>query len=144
MAHSSLRFGIGRFTTEAEIDYVVDKMVSVVERLREMRYVFHITLLDPLLTSGLALCGRWSRRVSTSTPLTGLNTSRRVFMLHCRVSFNLSRSRRRGFCLDHCRVLCIMKITVNCNMITPHFSACFFYPCPTASCIAQVPPACSS
>lgn len=39
MAHSSLRFGIGRFTTEAEIDYVVDKITSVVQRLRDMRYV---------------------------------------------------------------------------------------------------------
>ncbi|OJT08679.1 Cysteine desulfurase, mitochondrial [Trametes pubescens] len=36
MAHSSLRFGIGRFTTEAEIDYVVDKITSVVQRLRDM------------------------------------------------------------------------------------------------------------
>ena len=38
MAHSSLRFGIGRFTTEAEVDYVVEKIVAVVERLREMRW----------------------------------------------------------------------------------------------------------
>ena len=37
MAHSSLRFGIGRFTTEAEVDYVVEKIVSVVQRLRDMR-----------------------------------------------------------------------------------------------------------
>jgi cysteine desulfurase len=36
MAHSSLRFGIGRFTTEAEIDLVVDRIVSVVSRLRDM------------------------------------------------------------------------------------------------------------
>ncbi|KAK4689785.1 cysteine desulfurase, partial [Tremellales sp. Uapishka_1] len=36
MAHSSLRFGIGRFTTEAEIDLVVARIVSVVNRLREM------------------------------------------------------------------------------------------------------------
>lgn len=43
MAHSSLRFGIGRFTTEAEIDYVVEKIVAVVQKLRDMRYVtFHI------------------------------------------------------------------------------------------------------
>ncbi|KAK1926680.1 pyridoxal phosphate-dependent transferase [Papiliotrema laurentii] len=36
MAHSSLRFGIGRFTTEAEIDLVVERIVSVVTRLRDM------------------------------------------------------------------------------------------------------------
>ncbi|KAI0647369.1 cysteine desulfurase NFS1 [Trametes meyenii] len=36
MAHSSLRFGIGRFTTEAEVDYVIEKIVSVVQRLRDM------------------------------------------------------------------------------------------------------------
>ncbi|THH30744.1 hypothetical protein EUX98_g3441 [Antrodiella citrinella] len=36
MAHSSLRFGLGRFTTEAEIDFVVEKIVSVVQRLRDM------------------------------------------------------------------------------------------------------------
>jgi cysteine desulfurase len=35
-AHSSIRFGIGRFTTEAEIDYVVSKLAGVVARLREM------------------------------------------------------------------------------------------------------------
>jgi cysteine desulfurase len=35
-AHSSLRFGIGRFTTQEEIDYVVDRVVDSVERLREM------------------------------------------------------------------------------------------------------------
>lgn len=43
MAHSSLRFGIGRFTTEAEIDFVVEKIVAVVQKLRDMRFVtFHI------------------------------------------------------------------------------------------------------
>ncbi|GFZ49082.1 cysteine desulfurase [Saitozyma sp. JCM 24511] len=36
MAHSSLRFGIGRFTTEAEIDLVVERITQVVTRLREM------------------------------------------------------------------------------------------------------------
>lgn len=39
MAHSSLRFGIGRFTTEAEVDYVVQEIVGVVNKLREMRWV---------------------------------------------------------------------------------------------------------
>jgi len=36
MAHSSLRFGIGRFTTETEVDYVIHKLVGIVNRLREM------------------------------------------------------------------------------------------------------------
>ncbi|WWD21997.1 cysteine desulfurase IscS [Kwoniella shandongensis] len=36
MAHSSLRFGIGRFTTEAEIDLVIDRIVQVVTKLRDM------------------------------------------------------------------------------------------------------------
>ncbi|ORZ39318.1 pyridoxal phosphate-dependent transferase [Catenaria anguillulae PL171] len=36
MAHSSIRFGIGRFTTEEEVDAVADKVVDAVTRLREM------------------------------------------------------------------------------------------------------------
>ncbi|TFK54651.1 cysteine desulfurase [Heliocybe sulcata] len=36
MAHSSLRFGIGRFTTEAEVDFVVQKLVATVQKLRDM------------------------------------------------------------------------------------------------------------
>lgn len=36
LAHSSIRFGIGRFTTEEEIDYTATKLIKHVERLREM------------------------------------------------------------------------------------------------------------
>ncbi|XP_053309345.1 cysteine desulfurase [Spea bombifrons] len=36
LAHSSIRFGIGRFTTEEEIDYTVNKCIQEVKRLREM------------------------------------------------------------------------------------------------------------
>jgi len=36
LAHSSLRFGIGRFTTEEEVDFVVDLLEEHVTRLREM------------------------------------------------------------------------------------------------------------
>jgi len=36
LAHTSIRFGIGRFNTEAEIDYVIDLVVKSVERLRTL------------------------------------------------------------------------------------------------------------
>ena len=36
LAHTSLRIGFGRFTTEAEIDYAVDSIVKAVEKLRHM------------------------------------------------------------------------------------------------------------
>jgi cysteine desulfurase len=35
-AHSSIRFGIGRFTTEEEIDFVIGRVVKHVEKLRAM------------------------------------------------------------------------------------------------------------
>ena len=36
LAHTSIRFGIGRFNTEAEIDYVIELVAKSVERLREL------------------------------------------------------------------------------------------------------------
>jgi cysteine desulfurase len=36
LAHSSIRFGIGRFNTEAEIDFVIDIVVKSVEKLRTL------------------------------------------------------------------------------------------------------------
>ena len=36
MAHTSIRFGIGRFTTEAEIDYAVATLKDRVAKLREL------------------------------------------------------------------------------------------------------------
>jgi cysteine desulfurase len=35
-AHASIRFGIGRFTTEADIDYAIERVVQEVERLRAL------------------------------------------------------------------------------------------------------------
>ncbi len=36
LAHTSLRIGMGRFTTEAEVDYAVDRIANQVTRLRSM------------------------------------------------------------------------------------------------------------
>jgi cysteine desulfurase len=42
IAHSSIRFGIGRFNTEEEIDYVADKLVNVVRKLRELSPLYEM------------------------------------------------------------------------------------------------------
>ena len=36
------RFGLGRFTTEEEVDYVADKLINVVTRLREMSPLYEL------------------------------------------------------------------------------------------------------
>ena len=42
VAHSSIRFGIGRFNTEAEVDYVADKLIEVVKKLRELSPLYEM------------------------------------------------------------------------------------------------------
>jgi cysteine desulfurase len=42
LAHSSIRFGLGRWTSEEEVDYVVEKLTTVVRRLREMSPLYEM------------------------------------------------------------------------------------------------------
>jgi cysteine desulfurase len=42
LAHSSIRFGLGRWSTEEEVDYVVEKLTNVVRRLREMSPLYEM------------------------------------------------------------------------------------------------------
>ncbi len=42
IAHSSIRFGLGRFNTEEEVDYVGDKVVDVVQKLRELSPLYEM------------------------------------------------------------------------------------------------------
>jgi len=42
LAHSSIRFGIGRFNTEAEVDYVAQRVVDTVRRLRELSPLYEM------------------------------------------------------------------------------------------------------
>jgi cysteine desulfurase len=42
LAHSSIRFGIGRFTTREEVDYTADKVIEVVRKLRELSPLYEM------------------------------------------------------------------------------------------------------
>jgi cysteine desulfurase len=42
LAHSSIRFGLGRFNTDAEVDYVADRVIETVSRLRELSPLYEM------------------------------------------------------------------------------------------------------
>jgi cysteine desulfurase len=42
LAHSSLRFGLGRFNTEEEVDYVADLLINKVRKLREISPLYEM------------------------------------------------------------------------------------------------------
>ena len=42
LAHSSIRFGLGRFNTQEEVDYAAKRMIETVTRLREMSPLYEM------------------------------------------------------------------------------------------------------
>ncbi len=42
LAHTSIRFGIGRFNTEEDVDYVAARVIEVVRRLRELSPLYEM------------------------------------------------------------------------------------------------------
>jgi len=40
--HSSIRFGLRRFNTQAEVDYVADKVIDIVKKLRELSPLYEM------------------------------------------------------------------------------------------------------
>jgi cysteine desulfurase len=42
VAHSSIRFGLGRFNNDAEVDYVANKVIGIVKKLRELSPLYEM------------------------------------------------------------------------------------------------------
>jgi cysteine desulfurase len=42
LAHSSIRFGVGRFNTQEEVEYAADKLISVVKKLRDLSPLYEL------------------------------------------------------------------------------------------------------
>ncbi|HTK87297.1 MAG TPA: IscS subfamily cysteine desulfurase [Nitrospiraceae bacterium] len=42
LAHSSIRFGLGRFNTDEEVDYAIKKVIEIVTKLREMSPLYEM------------------------------------------------------------------------------------------------------
>jgi cysteine desulfurase len=42
VAHSSIRFGLGRFNTQAEVDYVAAKVIDIVKHLRQLSPLYEM------------------------------------------------------------------------------------------------------
>lgn len=58
LAHTSLRFGVGRFTTDAEVDKTVEHVVREVERLRDMSPLWELE--QEAMSSGHKEKVKWS------------------------------------------------------------------------------------
>jgi cysteine desulfurase len=57
MAHSSLRFGIGRFTTDEEIEMVIKRITQVVTKLRDMSPLWEMAVEEGIDLSTIEWSG---------------------------------------------------------------------------------------
>jgi len=42
LAHTSIRFGLGRFTTAEEVEYAADKVIETVRKLRDLSPLYEM------------------------------------------------------------------------------------------------------
>jgi cysteine desulfurase len=42
LAHTSIRFGLGRFNTQEEVEYVANRMIETVRKLRELSPLYEM------------------------------------------------------------------------------------------------------
>ena len=57
LAHTSIRFGLGRFNTEEEVDYTIDRVVQEVTRLRRMSPLYEAAKSDIRKRQSVELTG---------------------------------------------------------------------------------------
>ena len=75
LAHSSIRFGIGRFTTEEEVDYTVERCVASVIQLREMRSGYMSTLTVDISVCVVLCCSPLYEMVKEGVDLKSIQWS---------------------------------------------------------------------
>ncbi|MBI4388435.1 MAG: IscS subfamily cysteine desulfurase [Candidatus Omnitrophica bacterium] len=46
LVHTSIRFGLGRFTTEEEVNFVANYVVTIVKRLRELSPIYQVARVE--------------------------------------------------------------------------------------------------
>ena len=63
LAHTSIRFGLGRFNTEDEVDYVVERVVHEVRRLRDLSPLYEMA------KGGICACVECPRRRARKRPI---------------------------------------------------------------------------
>jgi cysteine desulfurase len=95
LAHSSIRFGLGRFNTNEEVDYTVKRIIEIVTKLREM---------SPLVRNGQRRCrleiGSVGSSLTTDCSLRRVTTWRiakkSLIILIIHATWGVSRKKRKA------------------------------------------------